>query len=606
MTKDQQILATPRSSQAGDCHTCNCKLINKNLFYLPLVTMLNTIRHNDKIGKLAPDPNLYGAIFILPSSQIHSQPYRCSSVQTMRSLSESPLGSLSSPSPSPAPQSRPALSTKRALSPPAKNGAGLDSTSELSELTEEEQEVHNNNRDDIEQEEDDDTNANARRRPVRRGGGRRKRGGIVPAPMWHWYKAKKPASENGTSQPEEEEEEEEVAAPPRAMEEEEGEEEDDDDKDASIRPDSHPNGVEHQDDEDPASLASVNDDLQRVLGKRFPLRNADGRATQRQRIASQSQHAQDSEEEDDADLEDEEDDADAEEDGDVPRLNLDTGDADAGNDTESDVDGDVTLGEDALTNMVPMDVDRIIDIAAPATVTPALAVAASTSIMAGSSILASATPSPDSSLSESGESSRTGSPAAEKGDEEDDDDEEDDEEEDEDVTRREEEDDDADEILPSTIPVTEAKVAGEAGEADDAEAASALQDEIDLEIDADLQPAHRAEALDALATVELKFALLRERIYVEKMEGIAWEEALVADGETLLVKSFIYMSSFLFLGTHPELVYLHNELSRREAKRKDLASRQRAYDAACVSRKRKMDEDYIWGWWKVRKKLGQF
>lgn len=48
--------------------------------------------------------------------------------------------------------------------------------------------------------------------------------------------------------------------------------------------------------------------------------------------------------------------------------------------------------------------------------------------------------------------------------------------------------------------------------------------------DPDLQPAHRAEALDVLAMIELKFALLRERVYVEKMEGLAWEEALVWDG----------------------------------------------------------------------------
>ena len=45
-----------------------------------------------------------------------------------------------------------------------------------------------------------------------------------------------------------------------------------------------------------------------------------------------------------------------------------------------------------------------------------------------------------------------------------------------------------------------------------------------------MQPAHRAEALDVLATIELKFALLREKLYVEKMEALAWEEALVANG----------------------------------------------------------------------------
>lgn len=52
----------------------------------------------------------------------------------------------------------------------------------------------------------------------------------------------------------------------------------------------------------------------------------------------------------------------------------------------------------------------------------------------------------------------------------------------------------------------------------------------DLEIELDMQPAHRAEALDVLAAIELKFALLREAVYVEKMQGLAWEESLVQDG----------------------------------------------------------------------------
>lgn len=55
-------------------------------------------------------------------------------------------------------------------------------------------------------------------------------------------------------------------------------------------------------------------------------------------------------------------------------------------------------------------------------------------------------------------------------------------------------------------------------------------DDLEVELESDLQPAHRAEALDVLATIELKFALLRERVYVEKMEGLAWEEKLVNDG----------------------------------------------------------------------------
>jgi hypothetical protein len=43
----------------------------------------------------------------------------------------------------------------------------------------------------------------------------------------------------------------------------------------------------------------------------------------------------------------------------------------------------------------------------------------------------------------------------------------------------------------------------------------------------ELQPAHRAEALDVLASVELEFAILREWVYVEKMEILAWEDSMV-------------------------------------------------------------------------------
>ena len=56
---------------------------------------------------------------------------------------------------------------------------------------------------------------------------------------------------------------------------------------------------------------------------------------------------------------------------------------------------------------------------------------------------------------------------------------------------------------------------------DDVDAAAG-EEECDAELEADIQPAHRAEALDVLATIELKFALLRENLYVEKMEALAW------------------------------------------------------------------------------------
>lgn len=78
------------------------------------------------------------------------------------------------------------------------------------------------------------------------------------------------------------------------------------------------------------------------------------------------------------------------------------------------------------------------------------------------------------------------------------------------------------------------------------DAASAAEDdalEQDQEDETEIQPAHRAEALDTLAIIELKFALLRENVYVEKMDNLAWEEALVNDGARILVSS---MASFAY------------------------------------------------------------
>ena len=64
---------------------------------------------------------------------------------------------------------------------------------------------------------------------------------------------------------------------------------------------------------------------------------------------------------------------------------------------------------------------------------------------------------------------------------------------------------------------------GENGEAE----AKVEADEAEL----DLQPAHRAEASDVFPGIELRYTLLQERLYVEKMEDIAVAEAMVLQGE---------------------------------------------------------------------------
>ncbi|KAJ6622815.1 hypothetical protein B0H10DRAFT_881171 [Mycena sp. CBHHK59/15] len=102
-----------------------------------------------------------------------------------------------------------------------------------------------------------------------------------------------------------------------------------------------------------------------------------------------------------------------------------------------------------------------------------------------------------------------------------------------------------------------------------------------MDVEMEVQPAHRAEALDVLAGIELKYALLREAVYVERMEGLGWEETLV------------------LTGTHPEMLHIQRELSARRDKRIELATRKRSFEHADAERKRRVGEDGVWSWWKL-------
>ena len=78
----------------------------------------------------------------------------------------------------------------------------------------------------------------------------------------------------------------------------------------------------------------------------------------------------------------------------------------------------------------------------------------------------------------------------------------------------------------SPSPSPEDAPDGDAQEPEDIEVEDAeVEDEA-----ADLQHEHRTEALDTLATIELKFVLLCKCVYVEKMEALAQEEVLVKNG----------------------------------------------------------------------------
>ena len=130
------------------------------------------------------------------------------------------------------------------------------------------------------------------------------------------------------------------------------------------------------------------------------------------------------------------------------------------------------------------------------------------------------------------------------------------------------------------------------------------EEECDAELEADLQPAHRAEALDVLAAIELKFALLREKLYVEKMEALAWEESLVANGayaNPIVCACFggRFFNYHATTGIHPELIHLDEELSKRRDKRLELASQRRTYEINDAMKRKRAAENAVWSWWKV-------
>ena len=165
--------------------------------------------------------------------------------------------------------------------------------------------------------------------------------------------------------------------------------------------------------------------------------------------------------------------------------------------------------------------------------------------------------------------------------------------------------------LPPPVKVEQTKRAASPGK--DAPDASlppedsdtvAHEEECDPELEADIQTAHHAEALDVFATIELKLALLREKLYMEKMEALAWEEALVANGvyaHPIVCAHFgerfaDYCSP---TGIHPELIHLDEELSKRRDKRLEVASQRRTYEINDTMKRKRAAENAVWSWWKV-------
>ncbi|KDN45888.1 hypothetical protein K437DRAFT_256409 [Tilletiaria anomala UBC 951] len=107
------------------------------------------------------------------------------------------------------------------------------------------------------------------------------------------------------------------------------------------------------------------------------------------------------------------------------------------------------------------------------------------------------------------------------------------------------------------------------------------QAEAEDETTTDETALRRQEAMDALAKIEIGFAMLRDKLYMERVDETCKETAMILDG------------------THPELVYLSNIIEARRRKRQKLADTWFDQQEQQFSRVAKADEQAIWSNWRA-------
>ncbi len=390
---------------------------------------------------------------------------------------------LTSPSPSPPPP--PSLKNKASTS----KAAALDDTSSLSELTDDEGDgsrgasTHSSTPDEA------------------NGTSRRKRGSLVPAPMWGWaYKSgggRKPtdnakdASRQGSSTP-----------PPPSN--------------AKL-----PGVVDNDDHENEQPVDPKQPAL--PLGSDDADKGGESDASTEGGPDADDQDDVEEEEEEEEELEEEQADTDEEEPAlhadapsksdektreaspDLSDVEEDDDEALSERESESESEGESEAEEDAEPAVAEEPVDEpphkvVVDSAVP--VVPAAP--ANSSIMAGQQLIKTPTPSPSTSPEPEERPANTDPQELEPK-----------------ITTGLEREPEADPDVDNADNVEPAEMDA------DVEQEAEVEPE---EAESELQPAHRAEALDVLAGIELKFALLREVLYVEKMEDLAMEEAMILQG----------------------------------------------------------------------------
>ena len=106
--------------------------------------------------------------------------------------------------------------------------------------------------------------------------------------------------------------------------------------------------------------------------------------------------------------------------------------------------------------------------------------------------------------------------------------------------------------------------------------------------------------MESLTRLEVEFAQVRDKLYIERMGDIERERIRVESGNAPSFHSLFEIAHRSFaIGTHPELIHLTQLIEHRRRTKLDLARKTFEGLEVTYEREREADEHTVWNWWSV-------
>lgn len=115
----------------------------------------------------------------------------------------------------------------------------------------------------------------------------------------------------------------------------------------------------------------------------------------------------------------------------------------------------------------------------------------------------------------------------------------------------------------------------------------------------------RQEAMEALTKIEIGFAVLRDKLYVERMEEVSKESEMIYKGESrrCVLARLLELTRRLWTGTHPDLIHLTNLIELRRERRLKLVELWFEEQQKQYARVASSEEAAAWSHWRVSLRL---